>query len=724
MFSTKAVNLPASNLAYSNKVFVSNKDYQALLARYSREPVLIELNGFVLVAQKHDSVQEGIAMSKFQREMAKISLVDSLQAKLYTPPDDFYLSSVELEIEVLVKKGRKIEVQEEELEAKFRDNLGEIVLNTNQLLLMDYQGVPLQVKVKKMTLVDLKLPKPEDQAKPCSMGLLHSQSSMQFETISHDAMEILSSKLRTMNIFEGPSFNFEQLGIGGLDQEFSLIFRRAFASRLFPAQVMNRLGIKHVKGMLLYGPPGTGKTLIARQIAKCLRAREPKIINGPEVFNKYVGQTEENIRELFKEAEKEQEEKGDKSQLHIIIFDEIDAICKPRGTISGSTGVHDTVVNQLLSKIDGVNALNNILIIGMTNRKDMIDEAVLRPGRLEVHVEVGLPEEDGRQQILRIHTKQMKDSGALASDVDISELAHMTKNYSGAEIEALVKCAASYAFNRQIDMDNLGKEVNVDEIKICMQDFLSAFKDVQPQFGVDKEDIERFMRGGIINYGQTFQNLYHTCQMLVNQVRTSEHTPLLSLLLEGTPGAGKTALAAKLAIESGFPYVKVITPETYVGYTESGKVTSIAKVFDDAYRSPLSLIVLDNIERLIDFVSIGPRFSNTILQAILVLTNKVPPHPGRRIMIIGTTSNARLLDDLELVKTFNVVMEVKKLSAKEEIAAVLGNYTIDESTKLDISENLSEVSLKQLMLAAEMSLQGHNKIRASKFFECLNSITL
>jgi vesicle-fusing ATPase len=149
-----------------------------------------------------------------------------------------------------------------------------------------------------------------------------------------------------------------------------------------------------VKGILLYGPPGTGKTLIARQIGKMLNAREPKIINGPEVLNKFVGQSEENIRKLFEDAEKEYKEKGDESGLHIIIFDELDAVCKQRGSGSGGgTGVGDSVVNQLLSKLDGVNQLNNILLIGMTNRMDMIDEALLRAGRLEVHLEIGLPDE-------------------------------------------------------------------------------------------------------------------------------------------------------------------------------------------------------------------------------------------------------------------------------------------------------------------------------------------
>ena len=148
--------------------------------------------------------------------------------------------------------------------------------------------------------------------------------------------------------------------------------------------------------------PIAGKTLIARQIGKMLNGKEPKIVNGPEVLNKYVGASEENIRALFAEAEADQEAHKEYSELHVIIFDEIDAICKARGSVGGGSGVHDTVVNQLLTKIDGVDSLNNILLIGMTNRKDMLDEALLRPGRLEVQVEIGLPDDKGRLQILKV----------------------------------------------------------------------------------------------------------------------------------------------------------------------------------------------------------------------------------------------------------------------------------------------------------------------------------
>ena len=719
----KPVNLPASDLAYTNKVFLSLADYKAMSTQYRKTPVYVELNGYAFQVIGNDNLKEGLGLSKIQRELMRISMVDTLEVKLFKIPDEFFLGSLNIKIENLSKK-RKLEPTEEQLEVKIKEYFEGIIINVGQVLLMEYEGLPLQITVIKQTLIDLRHPSPKDEAKACTKGFIHNQTTLNMESGSENTLEIIQSKLRTINIFDESRFNFEELGIGGLDKEFALIFRRAFASRLFPPQIINKLGIQHVRGMLLYGPPGTGKTLIARQIAKCLKAREPKIVNGPEVFDKYVGQTEANIRDLFKEAEEEQSRLGDKSKLHIIVLDEIDAICRPRGTVTGGTNVHDTAVNQLLSKIDGVNSLNNILLIGMTNRKDMIDEAVLRPGRLEMHVEIGLPDEAGRVQILNIHTKVMKANGILGSDVNIEELARSTKNFSGAEIAGLVKATASHVFNKEIDFDNLGKELNLENLKVSMNDFNKALEDIKPQFGADEEDISRYIRGGIIDYGPTYRHLYKTLRILAKQVRSSEKTPLLSVLLEGPSGTGKTAIAAKLALAKKFSYVKIVSPENYVGYTESGKVNAIAKIFDDAYKSPLSLIVLDSIERLIEYVNCGPRFSNTILQAILILTKKIPPKSNRKIMIIGTTSMAKFLEDLDLVRSFNVVIEVKKLCTSEEIATVLRGYKASEEEIQNVVQNEFEISIKRLLLAVEMTIQEGAKFTAEKFFECKNSITL
>merc|ERR1712045_437222 len=250
-----------------------------------------------------------------------------------------------------------------------------------------------------------------------SHGIVLPNTAVVFEKAEGSGIKLIGKakgKVVRQSIIN-PDWDFSKMGIGGLGDQFKAIFRRAFASRVFPPEVMEQLGCKHVKGILLYGPPGTGKTLMARQIGQMLNAREPKIVNGPEILDKYVGESEAKIRALFAEAEAEERSMGPLSGLHIIIFDEIDAICKARGSQAGNTGVNDTVVNQLLSKIDGVDQLNNILVIGMTNRRDMIDDALLRPGRLEVSIEIGLPKEGGRAQIFVIHTRKL------------------TKNFSGAE---------------------------------------------------------------------------------------------------------------------------------------------------------------------------------------------------------------------------------------------------------------------------------------------------
>lgn len=221
---------------------------------------------------------------------------------------------------------------------------------------MDFRSIPLLLVVRTVQLMDLtseKSPSSPILTDPRSRGILTRHTTLTFYKDAKSPIKLKGSNKRpAANSIIQPNFKFEDMGIGGLDTEFSAIFRRAFASRIFPPGLVDKLGIQHVKGILLYGPPGTGKTLIARQIGKMLNAREPKVVNGPEVLNKYVGQSEENIRKLFADAEKEYREKGDESGLHIIIFDELDAVCKQRGSgAAGGTGVGDSVVNQLLSKV-------------------------------------------------------------------------------------------------------------------------------------------------------------------------------------------------------------------------------------------------------------------------------------------------------------------------------------------------------------------------------------
>jgi vesicle-fusing ATPase len=172
------------------------------------------------------------------------------------------------------------------------------------------------------------------------------------------------------------------------------------------------------------------------------------------------------------------------------------------------------------------------------------------------------------------------------------------------------------------------------------------------------------------------QELYTTCQDFIKSVKNSQSTSLLTVLLEGVSGSGKTALAAKLAMESDFLFVKMISPEMFVGKPDFTKVQEIVKVFEDAYKSNLSLIILDDIERLIEFIHIGSRFSNLLLQALLILVKKKAPNPERKLLIIGTTAQKAVLDELELTASFNVCKRVGTVTDVKEITSVLSNYKV------------------------------------------------
>jgi vesicle-fusing ATPase len=345
----------------------------------------------------------------------------------------------------------------------------------------------------------------------------------------------------------------------------------------------------------------------------------------------------------------------------------------------------------------------------MTNRKDMIDEAMLRPGRLELHVEIGLPNTDGRRQILNIHTKVMKENGKLENDIDYDFIAKETKNFTGAEIETLVKRAASYALNSGIDIKNPNAPLKFDQ-KISMKDFDNALLEIKPQFGTDHGSLDSKIQFGIYDYGESFNTMYKRLNNLIDQVKFSKNTNLLSVLLEGEMGTGKTALACDIAKRSEFPFVKVISPETLVGFTEAGKVGEISKVFDDAYKSPLSLIILDNIERIIEFIKIGPRFSNLVLQALLVYIKKIPPKKNRKLLVIGTTSMGNILNELEVVTSFNVKLTVPTLNSSSEVMNILDRYKGEKEEKKKISEDLSYIPIKQLLLIIDMTLQKGNDI--------------
>ena len=696
------------------------------------QDVFLLINGrYVVSARPSDQLQPGlIGLSTPQREWMSIALTDYVNAEPYdiftSQGGQAYLGTMDVEIGFAGKKTVESPYDQDDLAKLVTRVFQNQVFAPGQRFLMDHKSIPMLLNVKTVQLMDLseKASNAPTSSDPMARGLLTPQTQINFFRDPRSPINLKASSRRpAANAIVAPDFKFEDMGIGGLDAEFSTIFRRAFASRIFPPGLVEKLGIQHVKGILLFGPPGTGKTLIARQIGKMLNAREPKIINGPEVLNKYVGQSEENIRKLFADAEKEYKEKGDESGLHIIIFDELDAVCKQRGSgAGGGTGVGDSVVNQLLSKLDGVDQLNNILLIGMTNRMDMIDDALLRPGRLEVHMEISLPDEHGRAQILKIHTTKMRNNNVMDSDVDLDELAHITKNFSGAEIGGLVKSATSFAFNRHVKVGTMaGVSDDVVNMKVKKEDFMHALDEVKPAFGVSEEELANCLHGGIIHYSSYIKAIMDEGALFVKQVRSADSSPLFSVIFHGSGGAGKTALAARIAMDSEYPFIKLLSPEDMIGFSEAAKISHITKIFSDAYKSPLSVVVIDSIERILEWVPIGPRFSNPILQTLITCLRKQPPS-GRRLLILATTTERSVLQQLDMFGHFNSDVSVPTLRTFDELALVMKESkafagddvqnAIEEIRDITRSEEVG-VGIKKVLLGIETAKQDANM--ASRF---------
>ncbi|KAL3804889.1 hypothetical protein HJC23_006661 [Cyclotella cryptica] len=738
-------NMPSNRLALTNRVYLSPKIYHFLLEALGPEsstsPLVLVNNHAYVAESNHDVPEDKIALNGLQRRFAQLSLANKVEVRPFRPPPNYALATMEVSVDLLVKKsgggGRPHEIDTNRLASDFMMNYEGQVFEVGQVVVMDFEGTKLELTVSVVNQMDLngntkseELVRSHDATRvgqllgPTVVTFARPQGSNLISLVG-DKVAGGSGAANTIFLSD---FDFQKLGIGGLDSEFNQIFRRAFASRIWPAHVIKQLGINHVRGMLLYGPPGCGKTLIARQIGKVLNAREPKIVNGPEILDKFVGGSEQKVRDLFAEAEKEQLEMGDQSMLHIVILDEMDAICKQRGSSRADSGVSDSVVNQLLSKIDGVDSLNNILLIGMTNRKDLIDDALLRPGRLEVHVEIGLPDLNGRLQILNIHTKNMKESKRISPEVleRLDELSEKTKNFSGAEIEGLVKAATSYALTRCVDVKDLSKPPDEKKLIVQFDDFQRALDDVAPKFGAKNQELKALYRNGFVPYGESFDLLMGNMERLVEQVRTSEKTPLMSVLLQGPVSSGKTAVAAKVAVESGFPFVRIISADDMIGYSEMSKCQEIHRVFLDSYKSPLSLIFIDDIERIIDYVAIGPRFSNVVLQTLLVLLKKVPPDQGRRLLVIGTTSCPHLLQDLGLVQAFGVTLSTSLLEEPLQISEVLRVAAhMTEHEAEGIARSISNpIGIKTLLMVAEMAKQGSpsGAVDVSVFLECLHTV--
>jgi transitional endoplasmic reticulum ATPase len=262
---------------------------------------------------------------------------------------------------------------------------------------------------------------------------------------------------------ETPDVTWED--VGGLETAKERL-QETIQWPLSHADAYERVGLEPAKGVLLYGPPGTGKTLLAKAVANEAESNFISI-KGPELFNKYVGESEKGVREVFSKARE--------NAPTVVFFDEIDAIAATRGSGTGDNNVGERVVSQLLTELDGLEELEDVVVIATTNRPDLIDDALLRPGRLDRHIAVEEPDEVARREIFEVHTRDRP----LADDVDLEDLAGRTEDYVGADIEAVCREAATIAVREHVREG----EGDVDEIDLTMDHFEQALDEVDASGG-------------------------------------------------------------------------------------------------------------------------------------------------------------------------------------------------------------------------------------------------
>lgn len=384
-----------------------------------------------------------------------------------------------------------------------------------------------------------------------------------------------------------PRVTYEE--IGGMKEQIKRL-REIVELPMRHPEVFARLGIEPHSGILMYGSPGCGKTLIAKALASESEANF-FIINGPEIMNKYYGETEARLRDIFKEARD--------SSPSIIFIDEIDAIAPKREEAFGD--VEKRVVAQLLALMDGMSDRGQVIVLGATNRPESLDPALRRPGRFDREIEIGVPNAEGRLEILQIHTRGMP----LSEDINLQELASELHGYTGADIKALCREAAMKALRRylpEIDLegDKISPEI-LESMMITTKDFKDGMKEIVPtamrEFYVEVARIKWNDVGGLYEAKRTLHDNLITAIREPDKFAKMGIRPPRGALLYGPPGTGKTLLAKALATESSANIIVVRGPEVlskWVGESEK----AIREIFRKAKASSPCIVVFDELDSL------------------------------------------------------------------------------------------------------------------------------
>ena len=473
--------------------------------------------------------------------------------------------------------------------------------------------------------------------------------------------------------------------VGGLRQEVKAM-RDIVELPLRHPELFTRLGIEPHSGILLYGPPGCGKTLLAKVLASESEANM-FLINGPEIMNKYYGETEAKIREIFKEAKD--------NSPSIIFIDEIDAIAPKREEAYGD--VEKRVVAQLLALMDGLTDRGNVIVLGATNRPEGVDPALRRPGRFDREFEISVPNEDGRLEILLIHTRGMP----VSDDVDLKDLASELHGYTGADIKSLCREAAMKSIRRYLPEIDLETEKIPSEVLQSMQiklmDFYDAMHEVVPtamrEFYVERPKVWWKDVGGLDKIKKAL-----TDNLIVAMKEPSKFTkmgvkPPRGALIYGPPGCGKTLLGRAVATETGANMILVRGPEIlskWIGESEK----AVREIFRKAKAAAPCVVIFDELDSLARYKSGEGGASENVLSQLLT---EIEEGISSRVVVIGITNRPDILDNsllrtgrldlvlyveppdekgrLEIIKILTKKMPLVNDVKLQEIAVATQNYT-------------------------------------------------
>ena len=503
--------------------------------------------------------------------------------------------------------------------------------------------------------------------------------------------------------------------IGGLRDEIQKV-REIIELPLRHPELFVRLGVEAPKGVLLHGPPGTGKTLLAKAVANESNANF-YTIGGPEIISKFYGESEERLREVFKEAQE--------NAPSIIMIDEIDSIAPKREEVTGD--VEKRVVSQLLSLMDGMKARGKVVVLGITNRINAIDPALRRPGRFDREIEIGVPDKKGRLEILQIHTRGMP----LEKTVNLEVLADTTHGFVGADLEALCKEAAMRALRRilpDIDLEAESIPAKVlSKLVVGMKDFEDALKEIQPsalrEVLVEVPNIRWSDIGGLNDVKKQLIQAVEWPLKYSDLFAKSGAKPPKGILLYGPPGTGKTMLAKAVANESEANFISIKGPELlskWVGESESG----VREVFRKARQAAPTVVFFDEIDAIAPVRGSGQGDTNVTERVVSQLLTELDGlEELQRVVVLAATNRPDIIDAALLrAGRFDRMLQVpapdkkarldilKIQSAKNPLAEDVDLEKIAERTEGYTGADLSALVSTAVMLALEEHVEKYKTV--------------